>query len=71
MVKKEGDGLQQLLDTLKPYLDKDNKPTTSIIIYCAHIDYTFGLQDILKERGIDSYVFNGKSNNKKESMQNV
>ncbi len=69
VVKKEGDGLQQLLDTLKPYLDKDNKPTTSIIIYCAHIDYTFGLQDILKERGIDSYVFNGKSNNKKEILK--
>ena len=69
VVKKEYDGLQQLLDTLKPYLDKYNKPTTSIIIYCAHIDYTLGLQDILKERGIDSYVFNGKSDNKKEILK--
>lgn len=69
VVKKEDDGLQQLLDTLKPYLDKYNKPTTSIIIYCAHIDYTFGLQDILKERGIDSYVFNGKIDNKKEILK--
>ena len=69
VVKKEDDGLQQLLDTLKPYLDKSNKPTTSIIIYCAHIDYTLGLQDILKERGIDSYVFNGKSENKKEILK--
>ncbi len=69
VVKKEYDGLQQLLDTLKPYLDKDNKPTTSIIIYCAHIDYTLGLQDILKERGINSYVFNGKSDNKKEILK--
>lgn len=51
------------------YLDKYNKPTTSIIIYCAHIDYTLGLQDILKERGIDSYVFNSKIDNKKEILK--
>ena len=69
VVRKEDDGLQQLLDTLKPYLDKYNKPTTSIIIYCAHIDYTLGLQDILKERGIDSYVFNSKIDNKKEILK--
>lgn len=63
--------MQQLLDTLKPYLDKNNKPTTSIIIYCAHIDYTLGLQDILKERGIDSYVFNSKIDNKKKYSKDL
>ena len=69
VVKKIYDGLQQLLDTLKPYLDKNNKPTTSIIIYCAHIDYTKGIQDILKKRGIDSYVYNSKVDNKKEILK--
>lgn len=56
----------QLMECLKPLLDENNKPKTSIIIYCAHIDYTQGLSKILKKQGIDCYVYNSTITNKKK-----
>ncbi len=69
VIEKEDDGFMQLMECLKPLLDENNKPKTSIIIYCAHIDYTVGLSKILKKKGIDSYVYNSKITNKKEVMK--
>ena len=69
VIKKEDDGFMQLMECLKPLLDENNKPKTSIIIYCAHIDYTVGLSKILKKQGIDCYVYNSTITNKKEVMK--
>ncbi len=69
VIEKKGDGFEQLLAQLKPYLDKNNKPTSSIIIYCAHIDYTRGLHKILKNENIDSYIYNSMVDNKKEILK--
>lgn len=69
VIEKKGDGFEQLLAQLNPYLDKNNKPTSSIIIYCAHIDYTRGLHKILKNENIDSYIYNSMVDNKKEILK--
>ena len=69
VVKKENDGFKQLMQCIKPFLNENNRPTSSIIIYCAHIDYTVGLNKILKKQGIDSYVYNSKITNKKEVLK--
>lgn len=69
VVKKENDGFKQLMKCIKPFLNENNRPTSSIIIYCAHIDYTVGLNKILKKQGIDSYVYNSKITNKKEVLK--
>lgn len=69
VIEKKDDGFKQLIKYLKPFLDENNKPKSSIIIYCAHIDYTIGLSKILGKQGINSYVYNSKITNKKEVMK--
>ena len=59
IIKKEGDGIEQLLQLLSPYLI-NNVPTAPIIIYCNHIDYVTAVHTALKDFGIDSLVYTGK-----------
>lgn len=67
VIKKEEDGIKQLLSLLFPYLI-NNVPTAPIIIYCNHIDYVTAVHTALKDYGIDSLVYTGKTKNGKKVL---
>lgn len=67
VIKKEDDGIEQLLNLLVLYIN-NGKPKEPIIIYCNHRDYVTAIHNALKDQNIDSLMFTGKIKHPKKIL---